>query len=114
MGTWLLTSMLYSLKEPCTFTQEGSDLLQSLHNLLDGTDIKMVTRIQEPIVPKQVTLASFCHLQAGLESGTAWGSLRCRQMVWDSLISPVGRAGSSQILFREILEEFTMRNLLLC
>lgn len=49
-----------------------------------------------------------------LSSRGAWnqvqagGSLRCKQTVWESLVSPVGRAGSYQILFGEILEELQL------
>lgn len=58
----------------------------------------------------EAKLASFCHLLTLLSSrwawnwGQIWGSLRYK----GEPISPAGRAGSSQILLRDILEKLQL------
>lgn len=71
----------------------------------------MVTWIKKSVAPKWKqrqllsATAQVSQLLVSLEPGTAGGSLKYKQMVWESLIPRVGRAGGSQILLGEFLEE---------
>lgn len=74
----------------------------------------MVTRKEKPVVSKwrQMQLPSttvrLLSSKGAWNQGQAGGNLRCKQTVWESLVSAVGRAGSYQIVFREILEELQL------